>query len=65
MKELEEAHIQIASVLHKPCVTRVTLESKDNPERYKSQITLAKRPITAFEIANTLIEREMHNEERS
>ena len=34
------------------------LEAKENNERYKSQITLAKRRIRAFEIAGHLIERE-------
>ena len=34
-------------------------ESKNEPARYKSQITLAKRRIQAFTIANELIEQEL------
>ena len=58
-EDLKEAHRQIASILHKLRVTLATLESKDRPERCKSQITLAKRRIKALEIANELIEREI------
>ena len=36
-----------------------TLEEKENPARYRSQITLAKRRIEAFTIANAQIEREL------
>ncbi|WP_164503362.1 hypothetical protein [Amedibacterium intestinale] len=36
-----------------------TLEAKENPQRYKSQITLAKRRVNAFEIANCLIKKEL------
>ena len=36
-----------------------TLESKENPDRYKSQVTLAKRRIVAFEIAVNLLEKEL------
>lgn len=57
--DLKEAHRQIASILHKLRATVVTLESKDRPERYKSQITLAKRRIKALEIANELVGREV------
>ena len=39
-----------------------TFEQKENPKRYQSQITLAKRRIQAFTIANELIEREMVGE---
>lgn len=60
--DLKEAQRQIASILHKLRATLVTLESKDHPERYKSQITLAKRRIEALEIANELIERELEKE---
>lgn len=35
------------------------MEGKENPERYKSQITLAKRRVKAFEIANHLIQNEI------
>lgn len=60
--DLKEAQRQIDSILHKLRATIVTLESKGHPERYKSQITLAKRRIEALEIANELIERELEKE---
>ena len=41
--DLEEAKRQIDSTLHKLRKVIITLESKENAERYKSQITLAKR----------------------
>lgn len=58
-EELQEAKRQIDSTLHKLRETIKTLEEKENPQRYKSQITLARRRITAFEIANSLIEKEL------
>ncbi|MGP6139969.1 MULTISPECIES: hypothetical protein [unclassified Jeotgalibaca] len=58
-EELLEAKRQIASILHKLRETLKTLKAKENSERYKSQITLAKRRITAFEIAIDLIEKEL------
>ena len=58
-EELTEAGRQIDSTLHKLRETVKTLRGKENPERYKSQITLAKRRIKAFEIAAALIEREL------
>lgn len=58
-EELNEAKRQIDSTLHKLKETVKTLESKDNPNRYKSQITLAKRRIKAFGIANDLLNREI------
>jgi len=58
-EELVEARRQIDSVLHKLKETVKTLESKEKPERYRSQITLAKRRIKAFEIANDLIEQKL------
>lgn len=54
--DLREAKRQIESTLHKLRETVKTLEGKENPSRYKSQITLAKRRIKAFTIAVTLIE---------
>lgn len=57
--QLTEAKRQIDSTLHKLRETVKTLEGKENPSRYKSQITLAKRRIDAFAIAVELIEREM------
>ena len=59
--DLTEAGRQIASTLHKLREVVKTLEAKENNERYKSQITLAKRRIRAFEIAGHLIERERAN----
>lgn len=58
-KDLMEAKRQIDSTLHKLKETIKTFESKENAERYKSQITLAKRRIKAFEIANYFIENEI------
>lgn len=57
--ELLEAKRQIDSTIHKLKETVKTLESKDHPERYKSQITLAERRIQAFSLANQLIEKEL------
>ena len=57
--ELTEAKRQIDSTLHKLRETVRTLQAKENPERYKSQITLAERRIRAFELANGLIEGEL------
>ena len=57
--DLKEAKRQIDSTLHKLRETIKTFESKKNAERYKSQITLAKRRVKAFEIANWLIENEL------
>ena len=61
--ELREAKRQIDSTLHKLRETVKTFEAKENAERYKSQITLAKRRIKAFEIANSLIEAEIAKRE--
>lgn len=58
-EELLEAKRQIDSTLHKLCETVKTLEGKENPARYKSQITLARRRIQAFTIAVSLIEKEL------
>ncbi len=55
-EELMEAKRQIDSTLHKLRETIKTLEGKDDPARYKSQITLAKRRVRAFEIAVHLLE---------
>lgn len=57
--DLVEAKRQIDSTLHKLRETIKTLESKENVDRYKSQITLARRRVDAFEIANHLIENEI------
>lgn len=58
-EELLEAKRQIDSALHKLVEAARTFEAKEDPARYKSQITLAKRRIKAFTIANALIEREL------
>ena len=57
--ELLEAKRQIDSTLHKLRETVKTLEAKEQPQRYKSQLTLAKRRIQAFEIAICLIDHHM------
>ncbi len=58
-EDLTEAKRQIDSTLHKLRETIKTFEAKENAERYKSQITLAKRRVRAFEIANWFIENEI------
>ena len=58
-EELLEAKRQIDSTVHKLHAVVKTLEAKEDPARYKSQITLAKRRVTAFEIASVLIEKEI------
>lgn len=58
-EDLTEAKRQIDSTLHKLRETVKTLEAKEKPDRYKSQITLAQRRIAAFEIAIYLIEKEL------
>lgn len=57
--QLTEAKRQIDSTLHKLRETLKTLEGKENPGRYKPQITLARRRIEAFGIAVDLIEKEL------
>lgn len=57
--QLTEAKRQIDSTLHKLRETVETLEGKENPGRYKLQITLARRRIEAFGIAVDLIEKEL------
>ena len=57
--DLMEAKRQIDSTLHKLRETVKTLSAKENPDRYKSQLTLAQRRIKAFKLANCLIEREL------
>ena len=63
--ELREAKRQIDSTLHKLREAIKTFASKDNAERYKSQTTLAKRRIKAFEIANYFIEKELGKQENA
>lgn len=61
-EELCEAKRQIDSTLHKLRETIKTLEAKEQPERYKAQITLAKRRVKAFEIAVDLISAQLNGE---
>lgn len=60
-EQLAEARRQIDSTLHKLREVVKTLEAKPEPARYKSQITLTKRRIEAFTIADALIERELES----
>ena len=62
-EDLLEAKRQIDSTVHKLRETIKTLRSKENPERYRSQITLAQRRVSAFELADFLIGRELAREE--
>lgn len=62
-EELLEAERQIESTLHKLRQTVQTLEGKETPSRYKSQITLARRRIQAFTIAVSLIGAELEKKE--
>ena len=55
-EELLDAERQIESTIHKLEATVITLESKDNVSRCKSQITLAK----VFTIALELIREKLH-----
>jgi len=59
--ELLEAKRQIESALHKTREVENTFMKKENADKYKSQITLAKRRIRAFEISLSLIEIEIEN----
>ena len=62
-EELTEAKRQIDSVLHKLKETICTLQAKEHPERYKSQITLGERRVKALVLANELIEKEITKEQ--
>lgn len=55
-EELAEAKRQIDSTLHKLRAVIETLEKKPDPAKVRSQITLAKRRVRAFEIADELID---------
>ena len=61
-EQLVEARRQIDSALHKLRETIRTFEAKEEPQRYKSQITLARRRVEAFTIANELSGRELAGE---
>lgn len=60
--DLIEAKRQIDSTLHKLKETIKTFELKENKDRYKSQITLAKNRVKAFKIANYLIKNEIRKQ---
>ena len=62
--DLLEAKRQIDSTIHKLKEVVKTLEAKENAERYKSQITLAKRRVAAFTLAGELVERELKHYEK-
>ena len=62
-EQLTEARRQIDSTLHKLREVVRTFEAKEEPGRYKSQFTLARRRIQAFTIANALIQRELDKTE--
>ena len=62
-EQLTEARRQIDSTLHKLREVVRTFEAKEEPGRYKSQLTLARRRIQAFSIANALIQRELDKTE--
>ncbi|MBH0157331.1 hypothetical protein IHV10_13210 [Fictibacillus sp. 5RED26] len=61
LDNLVEAKRQLDSTIHKLKETVKTLEGKENPNRYKSQITLAQRRIEAFELSVFLIDREIRD----
>ena len=63
-EQLLEARRQIDSALHKLRETIRTFEAKEEPQRYKSQITLAKRRLAAFTLAVELVERELQDMEK-
>ena len=64
-EELREARKQIASTVHKLKEVIKTLEAKEAPERYKSQLTLAKRRVAAFTLAAELVEEEIKKKEKN
>jgi len=55
LNELIEAKRQIDSTLRKLRETVKTFESKENPDRYKSQITLAKRRVLSANLREMLV----------
>ncbi len=58
-EELLEAKRQIGSTLHKLREVIKTFETEEDPGRYKSQLTLARRRVAAFTLAGELVEREL------
>lgn len=62
--ELTEARRQLSSVLHKTREVVKTLQAKEDPGRYKSQITLARRRAAAFALAIDLIDEKLTSKEK-
>lgn len=62
-EDLTEARRQISSTVHKLNEVVKTLESKPDPARYKSQLTLAKRRVSAFTLALELVEGELNRKD--
>ena len=60
-EELTEAKRQIASTVAKLEKVVVTLQAKEPTGRYKSQLTLAQRRVSAFKLALELIDRELED----
>ena len=60
-EELTEALRQIDSTIRKLNAVIRNLEAKDDPRRFRSQLTLAERRIKAFSLASELIARELEN----
>lgn len=60
-EELTEAKRQIDSTISKLNAVIGTLGAKDEPQRYRSQLTLAKRRVKAFSLASELIARELES----
>jgi len=58
-QDLAQAKRQIDSILQKLRETIKTFEAKEDPQKYQSQLTLARRRVAAFEIAGELIAREL------
>lgn len=63
-EELTEARRQLSSVLHKTQEVVKTLQAKEDPGRYKSQITLARRRAEAFALAIALIDEKLTVKEK-
>lgn len=63
-EELTEARRQLSSVLHKTREVVKTLQAKEDPGRYKSQITLARRRAEAFALAIALIDEKLTVKEK-
>ena len=57
--ELTEALRQLDSLLRKLREAIRTPEGRERPERYRSQLTLARRRVRALEISAHLIRREL------